>query len=155
MLTPSQIQESVDVNPLLDTTIDCLHFVTRFFEVICQSTSHIYHSALQLASPLSMVRKLYTQEIYSPLLKVVSGVVDSEDSCTASVKANYPYGVWSPYSRLIAVYAEYSTALVELRDPNTLEVVSTLCPPINGCRAKRGSVSLSPDGHLLACEYFG
>jgi len=156
MLTPSQILESVEVNPLLDTAIDCLYFVTEFFEVIRQSGPHIYHSALQLTSPSSMVRKLYIQQIYSPVSKVVTGVTDSEDSCTVSVRMEYPAGIWSPCGRFIAVYMEYLTAAaVEIRDPNTLGMVSTLEPPISDHRYGCESAIFSPDGHLLACGYHG
>jgi len=156
ILTPSQIQESIDVKPLLDTAIDCLYFVTEFFEVIRQSGPHIYHSALQLTSPSSMVRKLYIQQIYSPVSNVVAGVTDSEDSCTASVQMGRPCGVWSPCGRFIAVYMEepdFST--VEIRDPNTLEMVSALESPSSGYGDRCNSAVFSSDGHLLACSYNG
>jgi len=155
-LTPSQIRTFTDVNPLLDTAIDCLYFVTEFFEVISQSGPHIYHSALQFASLSSMVRKLYIQQIYSPMSGVVNGVTASEDSCIASVKASFPSGVWSPCGQFIAVYMEYpEVTTVEIRDPNTLEMVSALEPPSNDHRDECESAVFSPDGHLLACGYSG
>lgn len=157
MLAQSQIQESANVNDLLDTATDCLRFVTEFFEVISQSGTHIYHSAVQLAPHLSIVRKLYNKQISSTVPKVVSGIPASWDSCTAS--AGSATGVdhvdWSPCGRLIAVrLGRISLDKVEVRDSNTLEVVFVLNPPSGCLRGCPRSLAFSPDGRLLACGYY-
>jgi len=157
MLTHRQVQPSVDSGRLLDTATDCLRFVTEFFEVISQSGSHIYHSAIQLAPHSSIVRKLYNKLLNSPVLTVVSGILASWDSCTAS--AGSATGVdhvdWSPCGRLIAVrLGRISLDVVEVRDSNTLEVVSVLNPPSGCLRGCPRSLAFSPDGRLLACGYY-
>ena len=148
-----QVQISTDVNPLLDTAGDYLRFVTEFFEVISKSGTHIYHSAIQLAPRSSIVQKLYNQHIHSPMLKIVTGVPDLWDSCTASVGvAGYLYeAIWSPCGRFIAVLVQgFPLDQVEVRDSNTLEVVSILQPPTGYLRGYSGSLAFSPDERLLA-----
>ena len=153
VLTPSQIQVSIDINSIFKTAIDFLRFVTMFFEVISQSGPHIYHSALQLASPSSMIRELYSHQGYSPVSKVVNGITALEDSCMASVIMHHHCGVWSPCGRFIATYERWEGSIVEVRDANTLEVVSTLKRRNNGFKFLSQSVSFSPDGRLLSCGY--
>jgi len=156
ILTQSQIQVSIDINPIFKTAIDFLRFVTMFFEVISQSGPHIYHSALQLASPSSMIRELYTHQGYSPMSKVVNGIAALEDSCMASVKMENFRGVWSPCGRFIATYStHHRVGTVDVRDSNTLEVVSTLKPPVGYSEWWNRPVAFSPDGHLLAGGYSG
>ena len=154
MLTQSRIQVSVDMNPILKTTIDFLRFVTTLIEVIRQSGSHIYHSALQLASPSSMIRELYGHQSCSATSKVVNGITALGDSCMASVEVKHYSGhVWSPCGRFIATYSRFVSA-INVRDANTLEVVSTLEPPADHpILRKPESVSFSPGGRLLACGY--
>ena len=150
MLTQGQIQTSINIGTLLDTTTDCLRFVTEFFEVISQSGPHIYHSALQLAPQSSIIHKLYGQEIHSPVVRVVTGIPDSWDSCTASVVVETQdcHAVWSPCGRFIAVT---SVGCVEVRDSNTLERLSILRFGMKEGTFK--SLAFSPDGCLLACVY--
>ena len=145
-----------DVNPLLDAAADYLRFVTDFFEVISQSGSHIYHSAMQLAPRSSIVRKLYNQHIPSPVWKIVTGVPDLWDSCTASVGAatEVVHANWSPCGRFITVPQSFPLNRIEVRDSNTLEVVSALQPPAGDYYIYSGSLrAFSPDGCLLACGY--
>ena len=157
MLTQSRIQVSVDINPILKTTIDFLRFVTMFFEVINQSGPHIYHSALLLAPQSSIIRKLYSQQIRHPVSRIVTGIHASWDSCTASVgvKAGVDHANWSPCGRFIAVRLGSTSAdVVEVRDSSTLERVSVLTPPSSCLRGCPRSLTFSPDGHLLACGYY-
>jgi len=156
-LNQNQVRASIDVDSLTNTATDFLHFVTAFFEVISQSEPHIYHSALQLTSPSSMIRELYTHQICSPVSKVVTGIAASEDSCVASIKVKAPTrGVWSPSGRLIATYtARREIGTIEVRDSDTLEMVSALEPPAGYSKYWRKSVAFSPDGCLLACSYNG
>jgi len=154
ILTQSQIQVSIDINPIFKTAVDFLRFVTMFFELISKSGPHIYHSALQLTSPSSMIRELYAHQSYSAT-KVVNGIAALKDSCMASVKV-IGSGVWSPCGRFIATYMQPSrVSTIEVRDPNTLEVVSTLKPPADCSKYRHLSVSFSPGGRLLACGYSG
>ena len=150
MLTQSQIQVSADANTLLDTTADCLRFVTEFFEVISQSASHIYHSALVLAPQSSIVWKLYHQQIDS-VARVVNGMTTSWDSCIASIgtTSRVPHAAWSPCGQFIV--AGFGST-IEVRDSNTLERVSVLKPPSH-INSMPEFITFSPNGQLLVCTY--
>ena len=150
MLIQGQIQTSINIGTLLDTTTDCLRFVTEFFEVISQSGPHIYHSALQLAPRSSRIWKLYKKHIYSPLARVVTGIPDSWDSCTANaaVETGDCDAVWSPCGKFIAVPF---VGGIQIRDSNTLEGLSILRFFSEHYHAK--SLAFSPNGCLLACSY--
>jgi len=168
-VTQTQIQVPAGVDTLLHTTTECLRFVTEFFEVISQSAPHIYHSALQLVPHSSMVRKLYSQQIHSPMPRVVTGIPTSWDSCTASASVASKVGlaVWSPCGQFVAVCFGDD---IEVRDPNTLEILSilkaplddaksalellsTIGVPLDAAEATARSLCFSPDGRLLACSY--
>ena len=144
---------STNVNTLLDTTADCLRFVTEFFEVISQSGPHIYHSALQLAPQSSIVRKLYSQQVYSPPARVITGIPSSWDLCTASasIKGGASHATWSPCGQFIAVPFG---SIIQVQDSNTLERVSVLEPPAHLSDFWPRFLAFSPDGYLLACSYF-
>ena len=87
--------------------------------------------------------------------KVVNGITALEDSRMASVNMACSGGVWSPCGRFIATYVKLSeVSTVEVRDANTLEIVSVLKPPDDRSRLWCRSVAFSPDGHLLAGGYF-
>ena len=150
-LTCNQIQISIDANPLLHTTADCLRFVTEFFEVINQSAPHIYHSALLLAPKSSVVRELYGQLISSPA-RVTNGIPDSWDSCAASLGGTTEANdaAWSPCGKFIAVCFEDR---VGVRDSTTLGRVSDLRLPPSLVKVIPRSLTFSPDGCLLACTY--
>ena len=151
MFTEGQIQVSGDVKTLLDTTGDCLRFVTEFFEVISQSAPHIYHSALLLAPRSSIVWRLYSQQTHS-VARVVTGIAASWDSC-ASVRAVKTRDlVWSPCGQFIAVYCGH-TGGIQIQDPNTLERLSVLKPPSNWMKRSLRSFDFSPNGHLVAGFY--
>ena len=152
IFTKSWIQVSVDVSTLLDTAADCLRFVTEFFDIISKSGPHIYHSALQLTPQSSIVWKLYSQQIHSPVLKVVAGVPASWDSCTASAgaPAGVEHATWSPCGLFVAVVFE---GTVQIQDSNTLERVSVLKPPAYPIHPFPKFLAFSPSGCLLACSY--
>ena len=141
------------MNTVLNTTTDCLRFVTEFFEVISKSGPHIYHSALQLTPQSSIVWKLYGQQIYSPLSKVITGIPISWDSCTASTGTTegVHYAVWSPCGQFIA--ANFGST-IQIQDSNTLERVSVFKPPTHLLNANPTWLTFSPNGHLLACSYY-
>lgn len=153
-LIHDQVEEPASTKTLLDTTADCLHFVTEFFEVISQSVPHIHHSALQLAPQLSIVKKLYSQQLSSPVARVVTGVPASWDSCTATAGMINDWRVnciaWSPCGQFVA---SASWNRIQVQDSNTLERVYILKHP--GSVSYRSPIFLtfSPDGCLLACAY--
>jgi len=147
----SQIQGSTDIETLLDTAADCLRFVTEFFEAISQSAPHIYHSTLLLAPTSSMVRELYAQYIHSPMVRVVTGMPASWDSCTACIGGASPYCIdWSPCGQFIAAASEQS---IDILGSGTLERVSTFGPPCDMSNFHPQSLTFSPGGHLLACSF--
>ena len=148
-----QIRASVDDNTPLDTAIDCLRFVTEFFEVISQSAPHIYHSALQLVPRSSMFCELYGGQTHSPIPWVVAGVPTLWDSCTASVRitSGVHHVIWSPCGQFVAAGLEN---VIEVRDSNTLERLYTLKSP-HGTACPTRSLVFSPDGRMLACQSKG
>ena len=149
MLTQRQTQSSIDVGSLPDTAVDFLRFVTEFFDVIRQSGPHIYHSALLLTPQSSVVRKLYSHQIRSPVSKVVNGIPTSWDSCTASAgaKREVLHATWSPCGRFIATS---SKGVIQIRDSNTLEGLSVFKPPCKKYLPSFEFLTFSPDGRLLA-----
>ena len=148
MFTPSQAQVTANVNTLPEILKDCLRFVTVFFEVISESGPHIYHSALQLAPHSSIVRKLYGQQVHSPLSRIVIGVPTSWDACVASsgFSSLVRDAIRSPCGRFVALALG---SVIEVRDSNTLEILSIPKPPI--ARFTPRFLMFSPDGRLLAC----
>ena len=113
---------------LLETTKDCLHFVTKCFEVISVSAPHIYHSAPEFRPLSSVVRKLYCHQCPNPCPRVVVGLPDVWDTSIAIPSMARSQGnilTWSPYSQFIAAQAGRA---VEICAPLTFELLSTLQP---------------------------
>ena len=146
MLTHTITQVSRD-DRLLDTARDCFHFVTKFFDVISTSATHISHSALELSPLSSTVRRLYYHQRPTPLPRVVVGVQDSWDqSITHSNKDNiYGSCAWSPCSLFVAMQTQDA---VEIRDSLTFELLSTLTSSDD---ILVGPLVYSPDGRSLVC----
>ena len=151
MLTKCQIQASTHITSLLDTTADCLRFVTEFFDVINQSAPHIYHSALFLTPKLSIVWKLYSEQICPLVARVVTGIPTSWDSCTASAGGYDTYSMaWSPCGQFIAT-GVLGLGQAQVLDSITLGRVSVLNSPSNFSHSILTYPTFSPDGHQLAC----
>jgi WD40 repeat protein len=130
---------------LLNTARDCYHFVTKFFEPINVSATHIYHSALELSPLSSIVRRLYYHQWHTPLPRVVAGTPGSWDQTTAiSQKDRYNSCTWSPCGQFFATQAQQ---VVEIWDPLTFELLSTLTTPDAHLI---GGPAYSPDGLSLA-----
>jgi len=125
--------------------------VTEFFDVISQSVPHVYHSALQLTPKSSIVWKLYGKKTYSPVVRVVTGVPTSWDLCTATTgSGGFTHCViWFPCGQFIAVSYDME---IQVLDVNTLGRVSTLKFPDNLSDITPVSLTVSPNGHLLACS---
>ena len=144
----------IQVSPTLDLVGDCLRFVLASFEVINVSAPHIYHSALPLSPPTSIVRELYKQYA-CPFARVVRGLPSSWEPVLVSVQLRdgvFGQAVWSPCNRFIAAIQDGHT---EILDATTLSRHSTFVDP-NG---EWGGFPLnfSADGSFLMrfnAEYF-
>lgn len=132
---------------LLIVARDCYNFVTKFFELINISATHIYHSALELSPLSSIVRKLYYHKRSAPFPRIVAGTPDSWDErITISGRTgSYTSCTWSPCGQFVALQ---SNMAIEIRDPPTLELLSTLTVP--GVDLYECQPAYSPDGHFLA-----
>jgi len=134
---------------LLGTAKDYFQFVTRFFEVIKVSATHIYHSALELCPASSIVRRLYYHCRATHLPKVVIGTPESwTQSIAISGKEEY-FGtpIWSPCGRFVAAR---TWRAVEIRNQLTLELITILQPP-ETIPDLMGPLAYSPDGRSIAC----
>ncbi|KAF9642270.1 hypothetical protein BDM02DRAFT_3124713 [Thelephora ganbajun] len=132
----------LEASPTLDLANDCFRFVTGFFEVIDESASHIYHSALPVSPQTSMVRKLYGPHA-KPLARIVHGLPDSWNPAIMIMEYYCKAVAWSPCGRFIAISDGGSR--VEIRDAATLKRLTTLeFPEGQACE-----LAFSPDARLL------
>jgi hypothetical protein len=133
---------------LLNIAKDYSHFMTKFFEPINVSATHIYHSALELSPLSSIVRKLYYHWRHTPSPRVVVGTPDSWDQSLALpyVQSEYQSSTWSPCGQFVAVGTGQT---MEIRDPLNFELLSTL-KPTKPTSKLIGTPVYSPDGHSLA-----
>jgi WD40 repeat protein len=132
---------------LLEIARDCSHFMTKFFEPINVSATHIYHSALELSPLSSIVRRLYYHQRHTPYPRVVVGTPDSWDQSLALPYVGSIWILhWSPCGQFVAVQTEKA---VEIRDPLSFELLSTL-QPTEPTSQLMGALAYSPDGHSLA-----
>ena len=146
MLTCAMDQVGKD-KKLLATARDCFYFVTKFFEPINISAAHIYHSALELSPLSSIVRSSYHHLQHSPLPRVIAGISNSWDPrVTISGSQEYTESAWSPCGQFIAALSKVA---VEIRDPLSLELLSTLTK--SDAHLIPNGLAYSPDGHSLAC----
>ena len=120
-----------------------------FFEPINLSAVHIYHSALELSPLSSIVRRLYYHRRRVPFPRLVAGTLDSWDqsiNISGGRVSEYRSFAWSPCGQLIA--ASYR-GVMEIRDPRSSELLSTL-KPTEPTSWFIGPLAYSPDGHSLA-----
>ena len=135
---------------LLTIARDYFHFVTKFFEPINVSATHIYHSALELSPLPSIIRRLYYHRHHTSLPRMIVGNEDSWDPwLVVSWDHDCDLCTWSPCGRFIATGSEKG---VEIRDPLSFELFSTLMPtePTQKCR---GKLAYSMDGHSVASVF--
>jgi len=126
---------------------DCFYFGTEFFEPINVSATHIYHSALELSSLSSIIRKLYYHRRLTPFPRVESGIPGSRNPNIA-IDSDRHSSTWSPCGQFVAVQGGDA---VKIRDALTFELVSTLQPATRRGPHVVDPPSYSPDGHSLAC----
>ena len=122
--------------------------MTKFFEPISVSATHIYHSALELSPEFSTVRTLYYDRRPTPLPRVATGITDSWDLSIDIFRPDYPLrpSIWSPCGRFVTAQAKNT---VGIWDSLTTELLSTLHPDGSTPQLK-GTHAYSPDGHSLA-----
>jgi len=127
---------------------DYFQFVTKFFEVIKVSATHIYHSALELCPASSIVRQLYYHRRVTCSPKVI-GIPDSwAQNIAISRKEEYDGPcIWSPCGRFVAAQTRRA---VEIRNQLTLELITILQPP-ETIPHLTGPLAYSPDGRSIAC----
>ena len=126
--------------------------MTKFFEPIKASATHIYHSALELSPISSIVRKLYYDRCdrITQCPRVVIGTPDSWDpSVTFSGKRDHKSCAWSPCGQFIAAQAKKT---VEIRNHLTFEILTVL-QSTNDVPRLIGPPAYSPDGLSLACVF--
>jgi len=148
MLTQAATQVSGD-EQLVNTARDCFYFVTKFFEPINVSATHIYHSALELSPLSSIIRKLHYHRRLTRFPRVEIGIQDLWDPFIA-IPTYRSMECWSPCGQFIAIQTKDG---VKIRDAQTFEVVSTFqcaLPTI-----LEFPPSYSPDGQFLACYGYG
>ena len=139
---------------LLATAQDCFYFVTKFFELIDASATHIYHSALELCPISSIVRKLYYDRCHGVTRypRVVIGNPDSWDiAVSISGQRDYESCAWSPCGQFIAAQTEET---VEIRNHLTLELLNVL-QSNKHTPLSTSPLAYSPDGRSLACGFSG
>ena len=153
MVTCQDTQVARDIQ-LLDTARDCFYFVTKFFEPISVSATHIYHSALELCPISSIIRKLYYDRCHgvTRFPRVVIGNPDSWDT-TVSVFGKHGYGsfTWSPCGQFIAAL---TGGTVEIRNRLTFELL-TVFQSTQHTPLPTSPLVYSPDGRSLACGFSG
>ena len=135
---------------LLDTARDCFYFVTRFFEPINTSATHIYHSALELSPASSTVRKSHYHRRLTPFPRVVVGISHSWDPSIAISNTGClfePSLAWSQCGQFVVTQTK---EVAEIRDPLTFELLSTL-KSTKSTSQLVGALAYSPDGRSLAC----
>ena len=128
--------------------------MTKFFEPINVSATHIYHSALELSPISSIVRKLYYDRCHgvTRFLRVVIGTPDSwNTTISISVKQGYGSCTWSPCGQFIAAQ---TGEMVEIRNSLTFELLTVL-KSTKSTLLSTSPLVYSPDGRSLACGLSG
>ena len=126
--------------------------MTKFFEPINASATHIHHSALELSPASSIVRKLYYDRCkrITLLPRVVVGTPDKWDQdvpVSSKDRERYQSCTWSPWGRFIAAQTKKA---VEILSQCTLKTSTTLQPTEPGYQLT-GPLAYAPDGTSLAC----
>ena len=123
-------------------TNDSQRFLLEHFDTICNSPSHIYHSALPLCPSSSWLQKCYSAELLY-MVKVAKGLPVEWGDCSRTVLLNSPVWAMSYHNNMIAVGLETGdiTILNAITGSQTA-VLSEHTKLVN-------SLAFSPDGTLL------
>ena len=119
--------------------------MTSFFEPINLSTTHIYHSALELSPLSSIIQRLYHHQQYTHFPRIVTEIPDMWDR-SIHIPGTFctTYCVWSPCGRFVAIKTQ---GTVKIWDPFSSELLSTLAKPSTHLT---GKFAYSPDGYSIA-----
>ena len=144
-ITDSLNQMALD-QQLLDMARDYFHFVTKFFDVIKVSATHIYHSALELSPTSSLIREHYhCLPFRGSKPRVVYGLHSSWDQPVTIGDDWFTYA-WSPCGKF---FSRQLSDSVEVRDALTFEKHSNF-QPIAPSELHSGVLAYSSDGCSLA-----
>ena len=123
-------------------TNDSQQFLLEHFDTICNSPSHIYHSALPLSPSSSWLRKCYSAELLYTV-KVVKGLPTEWGMCSRTVLLDSPVQALSCYNNTIAVGSQ----------PGDITILNAITGSqtavLSGHRAEVNSLAFSSDGTLL------
>ena len=124
-------------------TNDSQHFLLEHLDTICDSPSHIYHSALQFSPPSAWLQEYYGSEL-SQEVKVIRGLPDGWGICSRTVSLGSHILEFSYWDNTIAVASGHSDIII--LDTVTGSQVTTL----SGHTDEVNSVDFSSDGRALA-----
>ena len=121
---------------------DSQRFLLEHFDTICNSPSHIYHSALPLSPSSSLLHKCYSAEL-SLMVKVVKGPSAGWGTCSRTVSLDHITQTLSYWNKTIAIG-------FKLRDIIILNAVTgSQIAILSGHTDEVNDLIFSPDGTLL------
>jgi len=123
-------------------TNDGQHFLLEHFDIIHNSPSQAYHSALPLCPPSSWLHECYAAELVQAA-KVVKGLPDEWGRCSRTVLLDQPQDTFSCWNNTIAV---------GLKDGNTVildAITGSQTAVLSGHTDWVRSLTFSPGGILL------
>ena len=124
-------------------THDSQHFLLEHFDVIHNSPSHIYHSALPLSPPSSQLYKCYTAEI-PDTIKVVKGLPAEWGVCSRTVMLESITWDLSCHNNSIAVGSKPGDIII------LNAITGSQTTVLSGHADEVRCLAFSPDGASLA-----
>ena len=91
---------------------DSERLVLEYFDAICDSPSHIYHSALPLSPSSSWLRRCYEAEVAGEI-RVLMGLPDRWDTCSRTIHFEGPPKAFAHCGDTIAVGIESNVVLLD------------------------------------------
>jgi len=132
----------VQAGVLCKWTNDSHRFLLEYFDIIHNSPSHIYHSALPFSPSSSWLQKCYSEEIL-PMVKVVRGLPAEWGMCSRTVSLDYLPQALSYWKNTIAVGIDHRDIIIF----NTITGSQTAV--LSGHTDKVNSLVFSSDGASL------
>jgi WD40 repeat protein len=142
------LQHTSSPSSLLDLIDDCYRFVLGFFEVIEESSMHIYHSALPWSPTSSPIRRLYQRHIRTEV-KLINAVDTYWDACIRRIPIHDSINAmtFSHTGSALAVGSKRDVKIFETATgAATFEVDNNYVSRILG-------IAFSPDDNMLACGF--